>query len=78
MYTKEDNQQNQIVRYMRKHGSITQLEALQFGCLRLAAQIANLRKAGFDILAERVKVEKADGTNVSVARYSLLGDCKKV
>lgn len=43
-----------ITRYLEEYGSITQLEATYgFGCTRLAARIADLRKNGMDIVSER-------------------------
>lgn len=40
----------QILEYMRKHGSITPLEALEYcGSFRLSARIKNLRDAGYSI-----------------------------
>ena len=52
---------------------ITQHQALRHcGCSRLASRICDLRKAGHNIISERVKVQKKDGTTAFVARYSLL------
>ena len=41
------SQCEQILRYLEDVGSITPMEAIeQFGCLRLAARIADLKKLG--------------------------------
>ena len=61
----------QIVGYMRKHGSITPKEAERLGCMRLASRICDLRKQGYAIKVERVKVKKRNGRTTSIARYSL-------
>ena len=50
--------------------SITQLEAYDLGCTRLAAHIYVLRKRGMDIKAEMIQVPTRYGT-ATVARYSL-------
>lgn len=39
----------QIIKYMKHNGSITQREAVMLGCYRLSARIHDLRDAGFDI-----------------------------
>lgn len=42
--------------YMARYGSITQQEAIEgFDCYRLAARIADLRKAGFEIITAKTK-----------------------
>lgn len=61
----------QIVEYMRKHGGITPKEAERLGCMRLASRICDLRKQGYAIKVERVKVKKRNGRTTSIARYSL-------
>ena len=39
-----------ILQYMRRHGGITQREALEtFGCARLASRIFDLRQRGYSI-----------------------------
>lgn len=44
-----------IMQYMRRHGGITPIEALQeFGCMRLAARIDDLRRTGVPIQTEIV------------------------
>lgn len=44
-----------IYQHMRKHGSITALEALnEYGCMRLGARIYDLKGAGVEIGAETV------------------------
>jgi len=50
------SQKNQILGHMRRHKTITPLEALdKFGCLRLAARIQNLRDSGYKIATEWVR-----------------------
>ena len=66
-------QNDKILEYMKKHGSITSLEAVRnFGCLRLAARISDLRKMGNVIDRELITVHTRDG-KTRVAEYSLKG-----
>jgi len=44
------SQRVQVLEYLRKRNSITQVQALvEFGCFRLAARIEELRRAGHSI-----------------------------
>lgn len=64
----------QIVEYMKKYGGITQLEAyLDIGCWRLASRISDLRRRGYAIRKETVRVKNRHGQNVPIAKYSLVG-----
>lgn len=68
-------QQERIVRHLRDYGSITSLEAMQeYGVMRLASRVSDLKKAGFPIRSEMVKGRNRYGEATSYARYSL-GDC---
>lgn len=63
---------DKIVEYMKKHGSITQLDAfLDIGCWRLASRICDLRKQGYNIKRDMITVKNRDKEDVQVARYSL-------
>lgn len=56
---------------MQEVGPITPLEALeQFGCMRLAARIKDLRDGGYPIITEEKSYRK-DGATVSYAAYRL-------
>jgi len=48
-----NNQCNEILNYMKSHGSITDLEAYKMGCRRLAARIYDLRCSGHEIETTR-------------------------
>jgi hypothetical protein len=57
---------------MKKHGSITQLQAyVDIGCWRLASRISDLKNRGYAINREMVSVKNRYGEKVPVARYSL-------
>lgn len=62
----------QILSYMKEHGSITPMEAVQhIGCMRLAARISELKDRGYNIKTELKTVATRDGT-AKVASYSLV------
>lgn len=66
-------QNDKILEYMKENGSITALEAVRnFGCLRLAARISDLRKMGNVIERELIMVPTRTG-KTRVAEYSLKG-----
>lgn len=61
-----------ILAYMRKHGSITAMDAIrEFGCLRLAARISDLRWDGYNIETELEVGKNRQGDSVRYARYYL-------
>ena len=63
-----------VLKYMTEHGSITQLDALrEFGCMRLASRISDLRKSGVPIKKEMETAKNRYGEPISYARYSLRG-----
>jgi hypothetical protein len=63
-----NSQANAILAYMEAGNGITPMDALRLcGCFRLSARIADLKKRGYAIMTEKVKV---DGGKY-VARYSL-------
>lgn len=60
-------QTDQIRAHLEQGHSLTSLQALQqFGCMRLAARVGELRDAGMQIDCEMVKT----GTGKKVARYT--------
>ena len=65
-------QNQKILRYMKQYGSITPLEALQeFGCMRLAARISDLRSMGVHIKARTAASVNQYGDVVHFAKYTL-------
>lgn len=66
------SQKEEILKYMKSNGGITQLQATNsLGCTRLAARISDLRAEGHDIKKEMITVQKRFGGKARVARYSL-------
>lgn len=64
---------DKIVEYMKKYGSITQLQAyVDIGCVRLPSRIHDLKRKGYTIGREMIKVKNRDGDYVPIAKYSLV------
>jgi hypothetical protein len=56
-----------ILRYLARGRTLTALQALPlFGCMRLGARIRDLRKAGYPITTEPIRIE-----GKRLARYRL-------
>lgn len=62
-------QNSKVLRYIEEHGSITPLDAMRFGCMRLAARVKDLRTAGHQIEREMISVVDEDGKVTRYARY---------
>ena len=61
-----------IINYIEDNGSITQLDALrEFGCMRLASRISDLKKSGFCITTEIETARNRYGEKVRYARYRM-------
>ena len=67
-----ETQKEEIIDYMQKYGSITPLDALlEFGCMRLAARIGDLKADGHTISSKMIAINKAKGRGVThVCSYS--------
>ena len=62
-------QTDKILRYMQTEGEITPLDALrEFNCMRLAARISDLRKAGHKIGR---RIEKGTNRFGEVVHYAV-------
>ena len=65
-------QNDRIVDYIKKFGSITQLEALQdLGVMRLASRISDLRRLGYPIVSDTEIVTNRFGEKCHVKRYKI-------
>ena len=61
-----------ILRHMKEIGSISPIDALrEYGCMRLAARISDLRKQGHEINSEWVTYEGRYEKDVSFKCYGL-------
>ena len=67
-------QADDVLAFMKEHGSITHRQAEDFiGCMRLAARISELRKKrNLNIKSELVAVKARNGRVTHIARYSLI------
>lgn len=71
-------QTEEVYNYLRKNGSITQLEALrELGIMRLASRISEMNKAGISVKREMVEVRARNGRKAHVAKYSLITESEK-
>lgn len=65
-------QSEKILDYIEQYGSITQLDALrEFGCMRLASRISEMRKNGIRIIGKMETSTNRYGDKVSYSRYFL-------
>ena len=69
----KQSQCERILRHLRDYGSISSLEAItEYGCMRLASRISDLKRQGYHISAERGKGENRYGEPTSFAVYRLV------
>lgn len=69
------SQKEKILAYMKEHGSITPLDALEaFGCFRLSGRIYELRHEGHNIVAYDACAKNEDGEVKHYAIYRLEED----
>lgn len=63
---------DRVLRHLQDFGTITSLEAMQeYGIMRLASRINDLKKAGIEVKREMVSAKNRYGESVSFARYLL-------
>lgn len=61
-----------ILKFMKDHGSINPMQAMKdLGVMRLAARVADLKKAGYKISRRTVTGRNRYGEPVSYAEYRL-------
>ncbi len=69
----KQSQNEKILAHLEKYGSITPLEAMaEYGCMRLASRISDLKRQGYPILAGIGKSENRNGETVRFAVYRLI------
>lgn len=72
MQNSKPTQNERIIEYMNKFGSITQLDALKdLGVMRLASRISDLRKRGYQITSTIQQVKNRFGETCYIKRYSM-------
>ena len=69
-------QNERILDYIARFGSITQLEALQdLGVMRLASRISDLRSEGYPIISTTEVVKNRFGEKCHIKRYKMERVC---
>lgn len=67
-------QNERIIDYINRFGSITWLEAASdLGIARLASRISDLKRMGVPITSEMVEVKNRFGETCHIKRYSMQG-----
>lgn len=64
-------QKEEVLDYLKRHGSITTIEAFHIGITRLSARIWDLRNDGIEIRSSRVSYKANDGKNKHYDMYTL-------
>ena len=68
-------QTKRVMRHLNDFGSITSLEAMRdYGIMRLASRISELRKSGVPITKEMVEGENRYGEKTRYARYRMVSE----
>lgn len=63
---------DRILRHLNDHGSITSLEAMsEYGIMRLASRITDLKGMGYPILSERITGKNRYNETTSYSIYRL-------
>lgn len=69
---------DRILRHLRDYGSITSLEAIsEYGILRLAARVADLKERGHNITSEIVQGANRYGEPTRYSVYRLAEDAEE-
>lgn len=64
------NQEQKIINYVERFGSITTLDAFRdLAITRLSARIFNIKKLGYKVSSEREKSKNRFGEEVNYNRY---------
>ena len=70
---------DRILRHLEDYGSINPMVAIQdYGCMRLASRIADLKGQGYEIVSERTKGKNRYGEQTSYCTYRLANKEVKV
>jgi hypothetical protein len=69
----KQSQNEKILEHLQTYGSISPLEAMsEYGCMRLASRISDLKRQGYPILAGRGQSKNRNGETVHFAVYRLI------
>ena len=64
-------QKQEILEYIRKHGSITPMDAFPLGITKLATRVSEMRSAGIEFDIEIIKDKNKNGKPIRYAKYRL-------
>lgn len=68
-------QNQRVLDYIDRHGSITQLDAiLDLGVMRLASRVSDLKRLGYPIVSVFVPVKNRHGETCHIKSYSMQKD----
>lgn len=65
------SQKQEILEYIRNHGSITPMEAFPLGITKLATRVSEMRRDGVEFDIEIIKDKNKNGKPMRYAKYSL-------
>ena len=66
-------QNQRVLEHLEKYGSLTALEAVHnYGIMRLASRISDLKHQGYNITSDRIKVTNRYGEVTYICSYKLL------
>lgn len=69
---------DRILRHLKDFGSISSLEAVsEYGIMRLAARISDLKKKGYDISSETASAKNRYGEPTRYSVYRLTQEVKQ-
>ena len=66
-------QKEQVLDYIKKHGSISTIQAFHIGITRLSARIWDLKDEGVPIISKTIYYRADDGKRKRYDEYSLGG-----
>lgn len=72
------SQAAEVIDYIKKHGSITTMQAFGLGITRLASRVHDIRQFGITVNREMVHVLNRRGETCCVARYTIPEESLKV
>lgn len=64
-------QNERILEHLKKYGTITQLQAMNYGIMRLPSRIHELKRAGYNITAKMTDGKNRYGEATHYAIYTL-------
>ena len=65
------SQKQEILEYIRNHGSITPMEAFHLGITKLATRVSEMRRDGVEFDIEIIKDKNKNGKPMRYAKYRL-------